>query len=60
MTRLARIEAAIRSTNDRRVLRLLNRAWWVEWFEARDAKSTDSQFRESELSAQSFPQGFQQ
>jgi hypothetical protein len=30
VTRLQRIEAAIQKCNDKRVLRILYRAWWAE------------------------------
>lgn len=32
MTRLAKIAAAIERTSDKKLLRLLNLAWWAEWF----------------------------
>lgn len=33
LTKLERIDAVIQRTNDLCLLRLLNRAWWREWFQ---------------------------
>jgi hypothetical protein len=32
MTKLERIEQAIQGCSDLKTIRLLNRAWWKEWF----------------------------
>jgi hypothetical protein len=36
MTKLERIDAAIQSTTNKKFLRLLNRAYWREWFQTDD------------------------
>jgi hypothetical protein len=39
--RQKRIECAIQDTTDRRTLRLLNRAWWREFFRGKSDESSD-------------------
>jgi hypothetical protein len=38
---MLRLESAIQQVADRKVLRLLNRAWWKCWFENREEVKDD-------------------
>jgi hypothetical protein len=45
MTRLQKLEAAIQRCVDRKLLRLLNREWWREWFKENKMQTLISDYR---------------